>query len=190
MPLCTDTPSGHVTSHSPLTRGSAPAARIRPARPADLPAIVDVYNASIPGRQATADLEPVALADRLPWFEKHDQQRPLWVADGGLAVLAWLSLEDFYGRPAYRRTAEVSVYVAPTAQKRGVGSALLVHAITHAPALGLEVLVAFVFGHNTDSLQLFERYGFTRSGVLAGVAELDGVLRDLVILTHQLGGHR
>ena len=88
-------------------------ANLRVARLDDLPAIVAIYNATIPTRMVTADLEPVSIAQRLPWFEAHTARRPLWVADCDGGVAAWLSLSSFYGRPAYERTAELSVYVDP-----------------------------------------------------------------------------
>jgi L-amino acid N-acyltransferase YncA len=54
---------------------------IRDATEDDLPAIVAIYNASIPGHTATADTEPVSIADRRNWFgEHHPDRRPLWVA--------------------------------------------------------------------------------------------------------------
>lgn len=49
--------------------------RIRHACYADLPAIVAIYNASIPGRQATADTEPVTVAAREAWFHDHNPAR-------------------------------------------------------------------------------------------------------------------
>ncbi len=75
-------------------------------------------------------------------LENHGKQRPLWVASDASGVRGWLSFEDFYGRPAYRHTAEVSVHVAPQAQRRGIGSALLARAIKRAPRLELQVLLA------------------------------------------------
>ena len=48
----------------------------------DLSEIVAIYNATIPGRMVTADLEPVTIESRKEWFEKHNAQtRPLWVAE-------------------------------------------------------------------------------------------------------------
>jgi L-amino acid N-acyltransferase YncA len=160
---------------------------IREARPDDLQPVVAIYNASIPGRRATADLEPVALAARRPWFEAHDARRPLWVAEREGAIAGWLSLEEFYGRAAYHRTAEVSVYVAGEHQRAGVGRALLAHAVERAPSLGLSNLVGYVFGHNEASLALFAQLGFVRWGELPDVAELDGELADLVIVGLALG---
>ena len=139
---------------------------------------------------ATADLAPVTVESRKPWFSEFDPaRRPLWVfADP--KVRGWLSLRSFYGRPAYAATAETGVYVAPDAQRRGLGRMLVAHAIAAAPGLGLRTLLAFVFGHNAASVALFEAQGFRRWGLLPGVAELDGVERDLAILGVRLrSGH-
>ena len=155
----------------------------RDATEADLPAIVAIYNAAIPGRMATADTEPVTVSQRLPWFRDHDlARRPLWMAVEDDRILGWLSFQSFYGRPAYHATAEVSVYVAPAAQRRGIALALLTRARAEAPRLGLRTLLGFIFDHNAPSLALFERLGFERWALLPRVAELDGVERGLVIV--------
>ena len=44
---------------------------LRLAEPADLPAIVEIYNATIASRQVTADLEPVPVESRFEWFRAH-----------------------------------------------------------------------------------------------------------------------
>ncbi|MGI8505269.1 MAG: GNAT family N-acetyltransferase [Solirubrobacteraceae bacterium] len=161
-------------------------AELQDATRGDLEAIVAIYNASISGRLATADLEPVLVEERVGWFERHGRKRPLWVARSAGRVAGWLSFEDFYGRPAYHRTAEVSVYVAPDCQRLGIGGQLLGAAVQRAPELGLAVLLGFVFGHNTPSLRLFAGFGFEAAGRLPAVAELDGVMRDLVIVLRRL----
>jgi len=158
---------------------------LRHAQASDLPEIVAIYNASIPGRMATADLAPVTVESRRPWFAEFDPaRRPLWVHCDmeGAPPRAWLSLRSFYGRPAYHATAEVAVYTAPDARRRGLAKVLLRHAIAQAPSLGLRTILAFVFGHNAPSIALFAAHGFARWGTLPRVAELDGVERDLAIL--------
>jgi phosphinothricin acetyltransferase len=161
---------------------------IRDARLDDLPRIVEIYNASIPGRLATADLAPVTVAQRTPWFHAHDAaRRPLRVCEEDGVILGWASLQDFYGRCAYSSTAEASIYVAPEAQRRGIARRLLQELIDRAPALGVVDLVAFVFGHNGPSLALMASLGFTPWGRLPGVARLDSVERDLVILGRRVG---
>ena len=155
----------------------------RLATRADLEPIVAIYNATIPSRRVTADTEPVSVESRVRWFEEHKPGfRPLWVVEADGRVAAWLSFSSFYGRPAYNKTAELSVYVDEATRRRGLASYLLTQAIAQAPALKVDTLLGFIFGHNAPSLALFERYGFARWGELPRVAALDGIERDLVIV--------
>lgn len=162
---------------------SPAAAAHRLARAGDLPAIVAIYNDTVASRLVTADLEPVAVESRRAWFEAHrGATRPLWVVEQQGQVVAWLSFSDFYGRPAYAATAELSVYVAAPARRQGIAAALLQSAVREAPGFGLRTLLGFIFGHNEPSLQLFARAGFTRWGTLPRVARLDEQERDLVLM--------
>jgi phosphinothricin acetyltransferase len=137
---------------------------------------------------ATADTQPVSVESRTAWFGEHSPERhPLWVAEVDGSVAAWLGLAAFYGRPAYAHTSEVSLYVHPDQQRRGLGSALLGHAVAQAPPLGIETLLAFIFAHNSPSLVLFSRHAFARWGALPRAAVLDGVRRDLLILGRGVG---
>src|SRR5437899_5069175 len=160
----------------------------RTATRSDLPQIVEIYNSTIPSRIATADTEPVSVESRLHWFEEHTpNHRPLWVVEDAGRVVAWLSFSTFYGRPAYARTAELSVYVHEAFRKRGFGSYLLTQALADAPAFEVDTLLGFIFGHNKPSLALFERFGFLRRGVRPTVAALNGVGRDLIIVGRRIG---
>ena len=154
----------------------------------DLPGIVAIYNSTVPSRLVTADLEPVTVESRLAWFHAHGPRaRPLWVVEENGTVLAWLSFSDFYGRPAYLRSAEVSIYLAESARGKGLGKQLLQAALERAPALGIDTVLGFIFGHNEPSLRLFRGFEFQTWGTLPRVAVLDGVERDLVILGRRLG---
>ena len=155
----------------------------RPASHEDLERIVEIYNSTIPSRMVTGDTEAVSVAAREAWFDEHDPvARPLWVAEEEKVCVGWLSLSSFYGRPAYRATVEVSLYVDQNHRRQGVGSYLLSEAISYAPSVGIETLLGFIFGHNQPSLSLFHRFSFTQWGCLPRVAELDGTERDVVIL--------
>ncbi|MEW6341374.1 MAG: N-acetyltransferase family protein [Pseudomonadota bacterium] len=153
----------------------------------DLPAIVAIYNSTVPSRLVTADLEPVSVDSRLGWFHAHGpQKRPLWVVEEGGRVIAWLSFSDFYGRPAYQHTAEVSIYLDEAARGKGLGKQLLAAALAVAPKLAIDTVLGFIFGHNEASLRLFRGFGFADWGALPRVAVLDGVERDLLILGRRL----
>ena len=156
---------------------------IRDAVEADLPDIIEIYNATVPTRMVTAELEPTTIEARLPWFDEHSpDQYPFWVAESEGRVIGWLDFKKFLPRSAYRGTAEISVYVDDKFRRRGVARELLEKAIAVAPSLGITALVGLIFGHNEPSLKLFERLGFERWGFLPGIAQLDGVQRDLVVV--------
>ena len=156
---------------------------IRDATHQDLPTIVAIYNLTIPSRMVTADTQEISVASREKWFTDHSpDHRPLWVAEENGMVVGWLSFSSFYGRPAYNATCEISVYLAPDQQRRGLGTAMLRRSIVYAPHIGVTTLLGFIFGHNQPSLRLFEKLGFERWGHLPGVAVLDNVQRDLIIL--------
>src|SRR6185295_14467795 len=156
---------------------------IRDATEADLPAIVEIFNATIPSRMVSATLEPVSVEARLPWFHAHSSDHhPLWVMKDGERLIAWLSLQSFLPRCAYSGTAEVSVYVREDFRRCGVARSLIDEAITRAPSLEITALVGHIFAHNESSLRVFAKAGFERWGLLPRVAKLDGVERDLVIV--------
>jgi L-amino acid N-acyltransferase YncA len=181
---------------------------IRTAKIEDLPAIVEIYNSSIAGRMATADLEPVTVSSRVDWFNAHNHRRPIWtiLVPRGFSSLrdasrtrgfananevddkigGWLSLRSFYGRDAYQHTAEVSIYVWQDYHRQHLGDRLLTHAIATCPSLDLNTLVGFIFGHNQPSLNLFKKHEFQQWGFLPQIAELNGTERDLVILGRKI----
>jgi phosphinothricin acetyltransferase len=147
---------------------------MRHARATDLPAIVAIYNAAIPSRQATADTEPVSIESKTAWFEAHAPEcYPLLVHEIEGQVVAWVGLQSFHGRPAYKHTAEISFYIDPGQQGKGLGHLLLNAAIEAARKIDLKTLIAYVFSHNTPSLTLLARHGFEEWGKLPNVTEMD-----------------
>lgn len=163
---------------------------IRLAQPQDLPEIVAIYNSTVAGRLVTADLQPVAVADRQNWFEQHlnDAQRPLYVlAEHSGSLKGWGSFSDYYPRAAYRITAEISIYLAESARGRGLGGKLLDFMLSQAAALAIRNVIAVVFAHNVPSIRLFEQRGFQRWGCLPQVCDLQTeCLADVLLLGKRL----
>jgi L-amino acid N-acyltransferase YncA len=168
-----------IAGHRPPPQGTI----IRDAVEADLPMVVEIYNAAIRGRISTAQLDPVSVDGRLSWFREHSSEsHPLWLAEIDRQVAGWLSFHSFIPRSAYRGTAEISVYVNEKFRRLGVGQALLEKAIAYSPRLEINALVGCLFGHNEPSLRLFERLGFERWGFLPRIARVDDIERDLVMV--------
>lgn len=162
---------------------------IRDASPADLPAIIEIYNAAIASRIATAQLEPVTVESRKNWLSDHSSDHhPFWVLEMDGRVIGWLTFKSFLPRCAYSGTAELSVYVHEEFRRRGVARALLEKAIQRAPELEITALVGLIFAHNEPSIRLFEQLGFSRWGYLPGIAQMEDKMRDLTIMGRHVGG--
>ena len=150
----------------------------------DLSQIVHIYNSTIASRMVTADTEPVTVESRVHWFHQHSAgKRPLWlVKNEEDKIIGWVSFGDFYGRPAYDATAEISIYLDPAVRGNGYGRKVLEYCISKAPSLGIHTLLGFIFSHNTPSLKLFNHLGFEQWALLPDIAVLDGTERSLLIV--------
>lgn len=157
---------------------------VRDAAIADLPAIVSIYNSTIESRMVTADLIPVTVEGKQSWFHDHDSShRPLWIVeDDARKVIGWVSFQDFYGRPAYCQTAEISIYLHENSRGKKIGERILQYAIDHCPSLRITTLLGFIFEQNIPSLKLFRRLGFEEWAHLKDIANLDGNICSLKIL--------
>ncbi len=147
----------------------------RNAAISDLPIIVEIYNSTVASRLATADTESVSVESKRDWFNAHNTAtRPLWIVEDKGSIIGWVSYNNFYGRPAYSATAELSIYISPKSRGKGYGKKILQYCIEQCPVLKIETLLGFIFSHNQASIALFEQLGFTIWGYLKDVAQMDG----------------
>jgi phosphinothricin acetyltransferase len=151
---------------------------LRPMRFEDWPEVEAIYAAGIATGQATFETTTPAWAE---WDAAH-LASPRLVAEEGGVVVGWAALSPVSRRAVYRGVAEVSVYVAPGAQGKGVGGALLEALVHSSEEVGLWTLQASVFAGNHASLRLHEQAGFRRVGVRERIAQRDGRWHDTVIL--------
>jgi L-amino acid N-acyltransferase YncA len=160
-----------------------PGMKFRNATVNDLAEITAIYNSTIAGRMVTADTTPVTVEDKMQWFKEHHATRPLWmVEEENGHVIGWVSYQNFYGRPAYNGTAEISIYLHEQQRGKGYGKKILAYAIEQCATLHIHTLLGFIFAHNTTSLQLFFALGFEEWANLKDVAVLDGKKCSLKIL--------
>ncbi|WP_027419179.1 GNAT family N-acetyltransferase [Crocinitomix catalasitica] len=154
------------------------------AKLSDLPVIVEIYNSTITSQMATADIKPVSLAEKKPWFNAHTSDaNPIWlVKNNDDEIVGWVSFQQFYGREAYNSTKELSIYIAESFRQKGYGKEILDYCITEAPKFKIKTLLAFIFGHNEASIHLFSRFGFQKWGILPQIATFDTSEKDLIIM--------
>ncbi|WP_244928673.1 GNAT family N-acetyltransferase [Nocardioides sp. W7] len=142
---------------------------VRPATPADLPAIKAIYDVQVADGISTFDLDPPGLdywAARLASTEAGDHL--LVVEDGG-PVLGYAYSSSYRPRPAYRHTRETSVYLDQSALGRGLGRALYDELLRLVRADGMRTVVAVVALPNPGSRALHRACGFEPVGLLREV---------------------
>ena len=166
-------------------------ATIRKALAGDLPAITDIYADAVLNGTATYELEPPDLAEMTA---RHAgltaQDYPYIVAEDAGRLLGYAYAGPFRARPAYRFIVEDSIYLAPAAQGRGVGRALLGALLADSTRLGFRQMVAVIGDGRPDSasVKLHERSGFRHCGALAGSGYTHGRWLDTVFMQLAMNG--
>jgi L-amino acid N-acyltransferase YncA len=162
---------------------------IRPSTDADLPAITAIYRHHVLHGTGTFEIDPPSEADmaarradvlgrNLPWL----------VAEKDGEVLGFAYANWFKPRPAYRFSAEDSIYVADAARGMGVGRKLLAELAVQAEAAGVRQLMAVVGDSaNTGSIRLHQSLGFAHIGLMRSVGWKHGAWRDIVLMQRPLG---
>jgi phosphinothricin acetyltransferase len=161
----------------------------------DLPAIVRIYNQAIrqgesEGNQpVTAFREPLTVADRRAWFDRHEADaHPIWVAERNGDVAGWCSLSPYRaGRAALRKATEISYYVDVRHRRNGLASALMDRALGTAPDLGFDIVIAVLLDGNRPSIGLLKQYGFSEWGRLPQLAAFDDRRFDHLIYGRHVG---
>ncbi|POX42285.1 GNAT family N-acetyltransferase [Streptomyces sp. Ru73] len=163
--------------------GTAPAAvAVRPARPADLDAVLGIRNDAVEKSTALWTETPQTPAEGAAWFAAYLERDAAFVAehDGevvGFGVYGpWRPLEGF------RHSAENSVYVRTDRHGLGIGTELLTALIASARQAGYHVMIADIESGNTASIRLHERFGFEVVGTVREVGIKFGRWLDLTIM--------
>ena len=155
---------------------------IRDAEVGDLPRIFAIYNVEVEHGIATFDVEPKRPGADDAWLTEREPIHPVIVVAEDGDVLGWASLGPWSPRGAYRRTAEVSVYVDREARGAGVGSQLLGALVERARGGEVKVLLARVAMPNPASLRLHEGAGFRSFGTQRRCGEKLGRILDVELM--------
>ena len=162
---------------------------IRPATPADIPAITRIYAHAVAHGTASFELEPpdeAEMARRMATLI--DGGYPYLAADIDGALAGYAYAGAYRPRPAYRFSVEDSIYVAPEAHRRGVGRVLLDALIADATARGFRQMVAVIGdAAQTPSIELHRRAGFRMIGAVEAVGFKHGRWLATVLMQRALG---
>ncbi|NBC96622.1 MAG: GNAT family N-acetyltransferase [Deinococcus-Thermus bacterium] len=158
---------------------------VRPARPGDGAAVAALHNPVI---RETA----VTFTDAERRAEEVDRLiaggRPHWIAERAGAPVGFATLFQFRGGPGYARSFEHTVIVAPEAQGRGAGRALMAALEAGARGAGGHTLFAGVSGGNQAGVAFHAALGFAEVARLREVGWKFGRFHDLVLMQKMLGG--
>jgi L-amino acid N-acyltransferase YncA len=163
---------------------------LRPAAESDLPAIAAIYAHAVRTGTASYEVEPPSEAEMTRrWQELVAKRFPYFVAVADGAVLGYAYAGPYRPRPAYRFAVEDSIYIAPNAQRRGVGRALLSLLIERCEASGFRQMIAVIGGGTEQqaSLRLHESLGFRRIGMIEGSGFKFGRWHDTLLMQRALG---
>lgn len=138
--------------------------KIRDAENCDIEELTEIYNWAVVHTTATFDIVPQTVEARLAWFHHYGGKYPLLVAELDGRVAGYSSLSRFREKEAYARTVEVSVYVHPDFQGKGLGNRLLTEVLQQARELGHHVVMAGITAGNDISIKMHEKNGFELCG--------------------------
>lgn len=162
---------------------------LRDAGVSDLGAITDIYRHAVETGAASYELTPPSLSEMTDRFSAlTGKNYPYIVAESNDgALLGYAYAGPYRPRPAYRWTVEDSIYLAPSAQRQGVGRALLTDLINRCTVLGFRQMVAVIGGSEPASVRLHEALGFTMVGTIQGTGHKHGRWLDTVLMQLALG---
>ncbi|MEV7002607.1 N-acetyltransferase family protein [Streptomyces sp. NPDC093982] len=156
--------------------------QVRPGVESDLDALTDIYNHYVRETPITFDTGVFTPEERRPWLLSHPEDGPhrLMVATQGAPgadsqrILGYATSSAFRPKPAYETSVEVTVYLAPDAGRRGVGT-LLYKALFEALAEeDVHRAYAGIAQPNEASTRLHERFGFRHVGTYREVGRKFG----------------
>jgi L-amino acid N-acyltransferase YncA len=160
---------------------------IRRARAEDGAGCAAIYAPFVTETAVSFETEPPTAAQMAERIVTCLRTHPWLVAEDGDELLGYAYATTHRQRPAYQWAAEVSVYVAPRAQRRGLGRALYGRLLTDLAACGYRLALAGVTLPNPASVALHEAMGFEPVGVYRGVGYKLGAWHDVGWWQHALG---
>ena len=166
----------------------SPTTAVRAAEAADLQAIAAIYNDFVVNSTATFDLEPWTGGTQDRWLREHGHPYAVLVAVHGDEIVGWASLSPYHAKPAYRFTAEDSVYVRAGLEGDGIGAQLLARLLEVAAENGFRTVIARIAGENPASVRLHRRFGFRRVGVEREVGYKLARWLDVLVMQKLLAG--
>jgi phosphinothricin acetyltransferase len=164
--------------------------QVRAGREEDLTALTDIYNHYVRKTPITFDVNPITPDERRPWLLSHPEDGPhrLLVARSTAEdrILGYATSSPFRPKAAYATPVETSIYLAPGATGRGLGTRLYTALFAALEGEDIHRAYAGVTLPNDASLRIHERFGFRQVGVYEEVGRKFGTYYDVAWLEKRL----
>jgi L-amino acid N-acyltransferase YncA len=148
---------------------------IRPADPErDAAACAAIYTPSVESTPISFELVPPDAAAFGARIAKYSKAHQFLVAEEAGEVVGYAYACQWQERPAYRWSAESSVYIDGAHQGKGIGRALYQELFGRLRAQGFKTVVAGITLPNPASIGLHESMGFEPIGSLRDIGWKDG----------------
>jgi L-amino acid N-acyltransferase YncA len=162
--------------------------RVRPAVRADLGAVAGILAFYVTDSVVTFEEDPPGLPH---WQQRLDalaeRGLPFVVAEAGGVVAGYAYASPWRPKPAYRHTAEDSVYLAPGQRGRGLGRRLLESVLAGCADAGVRQVIAVIADSGDPaSVALHRACGFADAGRLAQVGYKHGRWVDTVLMQREV----
>jgi phosphinothricin acetyltransferase len=146
---------------------SVPSTLIRAAIRDDLPRLTEIYNHYVIHTPITFDVKPWTVEQRIAWFEQFSTTgcHRLLVGERDGIIFGYAGTTRFRPKAAYDTTVETTIYCAPEATGRGLGSQLYAALFSALEGENIHRIVAGYVPPNPASAALHERFGFRTVGV-------------------------
>ena len=162
---------------------------IRPSTDADMAAVTGIYGHHVLHGTGTFEIDPPSLTDmQARRAEVLGRGLPHLVLEAAGEVAGFAYCNWFKPRPAYRFSAEDSLYLAPAHAGRGLGRQLLAELILQAERVGVRNLIAVIGdSSNHASIRVHAACGFGHTGLLKSCGWKFERWLDVVLMQRALG---
>lgn len=170
---------------------------VRDAAPADAPRLLEIYAHYVKNTAVTFEYDPPSLGEFRARMEKTMRRYPYLVAERDGRAEGYAYAGAFVGRAAYDWSCETTIYLAPAAQKCGLGRALygaLEEALRAMGILNLYACIAFPQTEDeyltANSAQFHAHLGYQKVGLFRRCGYKFGRWYDMIWMEKMLGQHR
>lgn len=162
---------------------------IRPANEQDITQITQIYSHHVLNGTGTFEIDPPSEQDmQARWQDVCSKKLPYLVLEDDGQIMGFAYCNWFKPRPAYRFSAEDSIYMHADSVGKGMGRLLMSELLAQAQRAGIRKLIAVIGDTaNAGSIGLHNAMGFVHVGTIGACGWKFDQWLDVVLMEKALG---